>query len=158
MLAYAFDRLRAGIIIAVTVTLLLSSSCRRPDSQAHNNQIPSRASNAEQAAQAQSAQTEDGQWLMATKDYANTRFSALNQINAQNVNQLKLAWTFSTGGTRGEEAAPLVVGDTMYIVTPFPNYLYALDLTKPGAPMKWKYDPKPAASAQGVACCDVVNR
>jgi PQQ-dependent dehydrogenase (methanol/ethanol family) len=95
---------------------------------------------------------------MATKDYANTRFSALNQINAQNVNQLKLAWTFSTGGTRGEEAAPLVIGDTMYIVTPFPNYLYALDLTKPGAPMKWKYDPKPAASAQGVACCDVVNR
>jgi lanthanide-dependent methanol dehydrogenase len=158
VLAYAFDRLRAGIIIAVTVTLLLSSSCRRPDSQAQNNQIPSRASNAEQAAQAQSAQTEDGQWLMATKDYANTRFSALNQINAQNVNQLKLAWTFSTGGTRGEEAAPLVVGDTMYIVTPFPNYLYALDLTKPGAPMKWKYDPKPAASAQGVACCDVVNR
>jgi lanthanide-dependent methanol dehydrogenase len=95
---------------------------------------------------------------MATKDYANTRFSALNQFNAQNVNQLKLAWTFSTGGTRGEEAAPLVVGDTMYIVTPFPNYLYALDLTKPGAPMKWKYDPKPAASAQGVTCCDVVNR
>jgi len=38
-------------------------------------------------------------------------------------------------------------GDTMYIVTPFPNYLYALDLTKPGAPMKSKYDPKPSASA-----------
>jgi glucose dehydrogenase len=46
----------------------------------------------------------------------------------------------------------------MYVVTPFPNYLYALDLTKPGAPMKWKYDPKPSASAQGVTCCDAVNR
>jgi PQQ-dependent dehydrogenase (methanol/ethanol family) len=46
----------------------------------------------------------------------------------------------------------------MYIVTPYPNYLYALDLTQPGAPLKWKYEPKPAAAAQGVACCDHVNR
>jgi PQQ-dependent dehydrogenase (methanol/ethanol family) len=108
--------------------------------------------------QAAQTQTDDGQWLMATKDYANQRFSGLNQITAQNVNQLKLAWTFSTGLLRGEEAAPLVVGDTMYVVTPFPNYLYALDLTKPGAALKWKYDPEPDASSQGVACCDVVNR
>src|SRR6185295_15322678 len=41
--------------------------------------------------------------------------------------------------------------------TPFPNLLYALDLTKPGA-TKWTYNPHPAASSQGVACCDVVNR
>ena len=46
----------------------------------------------------------------------------------------------------------------MYIVTPYPNYLYALDLTKPGAPAKWTFKPKPAAASQGVACCDVVNR
>ena len=46
----------------------------------------------------------------------------------------------------------------MYVVTPYPNILYALDLTKPGAPLKWKYEPKPSAAAQGVACCDVVNR
>jgi glucose dehydrogenase len=59
---------------------------------------------------------------------------------------------------RGQEAAPLVVGSTMYVVTPYPNILYALDLTKPGAPAKWKYEPKPLAAAQGVACCDVVNR
>jgi lanthanide-dependent methanol dehydrogenase len=102
--------------------------------------------------------SDDGQWVLATKNYANTRFSSLNQINLGNVNQLKLAWTFSTGLVRGHEAAPLVVNNTMYVVTPFPNYLYALDLAKPGAPTKWKYDPKPAASAQGVACCDVVNR
>ena len=72
--------------------------------------------------------------------------------------RLQLAWTFSTGVNRGHEAAPLVVGSTMYVVTPFPNTLYALDLTKPGAPLKWKYEPHPAAAAQGVACCDVVNR
>ncbi|RUX42208.1 PQQ-dependent dehydrogenase, methanol/ethanol family, partial [Mesorhizobium sp. M7A.F.Ca.US.014.04.1.1] len=46
----------------------------------------------------------------------------------------------------------------MYIVTPFPNIVYALDLSRPGAPMKWKYEPNPEPAAQGVACCDVVNR
>jgi PQQ-dependent dehydrogenase (methanol/ethanol family) len=46
----------------------------------------------------------------------------------------------------------------MYVITPFPNHVYALDLSKAGAPLKWKYDPKPLPAAQGVACCDVVNR
>ena len=71
-------------------------------------------------------------WPMAAKDYANTRYSELDQINTENVKDLKLAWTFDTGVHRGQEAAPIVVGDTMYVVTPFPNILYALDLTKPG--------------------------
>ncbi|HSU25190.1 MAG TPA: PQQ-binding-like beta-propeller repeat protein, partial [Pyrinomonadaceae bacterium] len=100
---------------------------------------------------------EDGQWTMAAKNYANTRFSGLDQINASNIGNLKVAWTFSTGTDRGQEAAPIAVGDTMYVVTPFPNILYALDLNNFGA-MKWKYEPKPDASSQGVACCDTVNR
>ena len=95
---------------------------------------------------------------MAGKDYANTRYSDLGQITAGNVKNLRLAFTFSTGVVRGHEAAPVVVGGTMYIVTPYPNVLYALDLTKPGAPTKWKFEPKPLAAAQGIACCDVVNR
>jgi PQQ-dependent dehydrogenase (methanol/ethanol family) len=104
------------------------------------------------------ASQEDGQWPMPAKDYANTRYSGLADITTENVKQLRPAWTFSTGVNRGQEAAPLVVNDTMYLVTPYPNILYALDLTQPGAPPKWKYEPKPAASAQGVACCDFVNR
>jgi lanthanide-dependent methanol dehydrogenase len=100
----------------------------------------------------------DGDWPMAAHDYASTRFSPLEQVTAANAHELKLAFTFSTGLERGHEAAPLVIGDTMYVVAPYPNYLFALDLTKPGAVVKWKFDPKPSASAQGVACCDVVNR
>jgi PQQ-dependent dehydrogenase (methanol/ethanol family) len=95
---------------------------------------------------------------MAPKDYANLRYSELDQITPENIKNLHVAFTFSTGVTQGHEAAPLVVDNTMYIVTPYPNYLYALDLTQPGAPLKWKYAPKPAAAAQGVACCDQVNR
>jgi len=105
-----------------------------------------------------STAADDGQWTMPARDYAATRFSAQDQINAGNVASLKLAWTFSTGLVKGHEAAPLVVGDTMYVVTPYPNVLYALDLAHPGGPLKWVYKPKPAAAAQGVACCDVVNR
>jgi PQQ-dependent dehydrogenase (methanol/ethanol family) len=101
---------------------------------------------------------EAGQWIRPSKDYANTRFSSLDQINAGNVGRVAVAWTFSVGVLRGQESAPLVVGNTMYVVTPYPNVLYALDLTKPGGALKWTYEPKPAAASQGVACCDVVNR
>lgn len=103
-------------------------------------------------------QADDGQWIMPAKNYASTRFSTLTQITTSNVANLKLAWSFSTGLTRGHEAAPLIVDGTMYIVTPWPNLLYALDLTKPGAPLKWTYAPNPSQSSKGVACCDHVNR
>jgi PQQ-dependent dehydrogenase (methanol/ethanol family) len=98
------------------------------------------------------------QWPMPAGDFANTRFSTLSDINAGNVATLKLSFSFSTGMLRGHEAAPVVTTDTMYLVTPFPNVLYALALDKPGAPLRWKYEPRPSPSAQGVACCDVVNR
>jgi PQQ-dependent dehydrogenase (methanol/ethanol family) len=101
---------------------------------------------------------DDGEWRMPAKDYASRRFSGLKEITAENVGSLTLAWSFSTGVDRGQEAAPLVVGNTMYVVTPYPNILFALDLTRPGAPLKWQYRPKPASAAMGVACCDVVNR
>jgi lanthanide-dependent methanol dehydrogenase len=104
------------------------------------------------------AERDHGQWAMAPGDYGNTRFSQLNEITTSNVGAMKVAWTFSTGVLAGHEAAPLVVGSMMYIVTPFPNIVYALDLTQAGAPVRWKYDPAPLGAAKGVACCDVVNR
>ncbi|MBV8088568.1 MAG: methanol/ethanol family PQQ-dependent dehydrogenase [Alphaproteobacteria bacterium] len=100
------------------------------------------------------------QWVMAAKDYANTRFSSLDQINAGNVGHLQAAWSFSIGADRGQEAAPLVVDGTMYVVGPYflphPNQVFALDPTN--GDLKWSYYPKPDPAAEGVACCDVVNR
>ncbi len=104
------------------------------------------------------AATPAGEWPASARDPQNTRFSPLEQVTRQNVATLKLAFTFATGVDRGQEAAPLVVGETMYLVTPFPNYVYALDLTRLPASVKWKFDPKPDTSSQGVACCDLVNR
>jgi alcohol dehydrogenase (cytochrome c) len=101
---------------------------------------------------------EDGQWTMPTKNFAGTRYSDLSEINTENVKNLQVAFTFSVGVNRGQEAAPLVVGSTLYVLSPYPNILYALDLSQPGAPLKWQYNPKPEAASQGVACCDTVNR
>ncbi len=100
----------------------------------------------------------DGQWPLAAGNHANTRYSTLEQITSANAGNLKLAWRYATGATRGHEAAPIVVAGMMYIVTPYPNVVHALDLAKPGAPPKWTFEPNPHPSAQGVACCDVVNR
>jgi PQQ-dependent dehydrogenase (methanol/ethanol family) len=110
------------------------------------------------AAPRAAADGEDGQWPMVAKDYQNRRYSGLGEITTANVAGLKVAWTFSTGIGRGHEAAPLVAGDTMYVVTPFPNEAYAFDLHNPGGPPTWTSTPPPSAAAQGVACCDVVNR
>jgi PQQ-dependent dehydrogenase (methanol/ethanol family) len=100
----------------------------------------------------------DGQWTMPAGDYGNTRYSPLNQINTTNVQNLHVMTTFSDGIPHGHEGGPLVVGNTLYMVTPYPNNLIALDLTKPGFPQKWIFQPNPDIRSVGIACCDVVNR
>ena len=107
---------------------------------------------------ASAAPPDDFQWSMPSKNFAATRYSEMSEINVGNAKNLRAEFAFSLGVDRGEEAAPIVVDNTMFIVTAYPNYVYALDLTKPGAPLKWKYVPPLVPASQGVACCDVVNR
>jgi PQQ-dependent dehydrogenase (methanol/ethanol family) len=95
-------------------------------------------------------------WASQAGDYANHRWSDLNQINASNVGKLQVAWTLSTGVLRGHEGSPLVIGDTMYVHTPFPNNVYAVNLKD--QTYKWKYEPKQDVSVIPVMCCDTVNR
>ncbi|MBY0560404.1 methanol/ethanol family PQQ-dependent dehydrogenase [Hyphomicrobium sp.] len=96
-------------------------------------------------------------WAQQSGDYAGTRYSALDQINTENVGQLKVAWTFSTGVLRGHEGGPLVVGDTMYLHSAFPNIVFALNLADEQK-IIWKYTPKQDPSVIPVMCCDTVNR
>ena len=100
----------------------------------------------------------DGQWTMPGKDLAGTRYSGLAQITPANAAQLRAVWNFSTGVLGGHEGQPLVVNRTMYVVTPYPNVLYAFDLTREGYPLKWKYRPDPDPASLGIACCDAINR
>lgn len=96
-------------------------------------------------------------WCMQSHDYSGTRYSSLDQINTKNVGTLKVAWTFSTGVLRGHEGSPLVVGSTMWLHTPFPNIVYALNLDDENK-IIWKYEPKQDPSVIPVMCCDTVNR
>jgi PQQ-dependent dehydrogenase (methanol/ethanol family) len=100
----------------------------------------------------------NGDWETPAGDYAGTRFSPLAQINTGNVGNLKVVASTTTGIPHGHEGSPLVVNNTLYIVTPFPNNLIAIDLKNPKGPVKWVYKPNPDPRSQGVACCDVVNR
>ena len=100
-----------------------------------------------------------GEWTFPAGDYANTRFSDLADIDRGNVARLKLAFSFSTGVLRGHEAAPVVAGNTMYVITPFPNYLYALDLTETQRAGQVALRSQSESELAGViACCDYVNR
>jgi PQQ-dependent dehydrogenase (methanol/ethanol family) len=100
---------------------------------------------------------DDTQWVTPAKDYSSTRHSTLDQITPENVDQLEVAYTHSTGVLRGHEGQPLVIGDMMYFTTAFPNIVYAIDLNNPQE-IAWKFTPENNPSAIGVACCDVVNR
>jgi glucose dehydrogenase len=147
----------AVVVLALVAALILrpthDGTARWPQSLLFGSPRPALAKPATAA-----AAHPDGEWHIPAGDYASTRFSTLDQINTSNAGQLRPAFTFDTGYKRGHEAAPLVVGTTMYLVTPFPNVVYALDLTKPDKPLKWRFDPHPNPKSQGVACCDVVNR
>ncbi len=102
-------------------------------------------------------QADKNQWVMPAGNYANQRYSALDQINASNAGKLHPVWSFSTGVLRGHEGGPLVIGDVMYVHTPFPNNVFALDLNDNGK-ILWKHEPRQDPSVIAVMCCDTVNR
>ncbi|GAC1631065.1 MAG: methanol/ethanol family PQQ-dependent dehydrogenase [Nevskia sp.] len=102
------------------------------------------------------AEADSGNWAAQAGDDYNQRYSKLKQINDKNVKNLHVAWTFSTGVLRGHEGSPLVIGDTMYLHSPFPNKVWALDIAT--QKIKWKYEPKQDPAVIPQMCCDTVNR
>ncbi|OCK53801.1 PQQ-dependent dehydrogenase, methanol/ethanol family [Bradyrhizobium sp. LMTR 3] len=96
-------------------------------------------------------------WAVAGHDYANTRFSPLKQITTENASKLSLAYSFSLGSLRSNEASPIVIGNTLYVSTSWgPKYVYALDAAT-GA-RKWTWEPEIPDDVLQYACCDVNNR
>jgi len=103
------------------------------------------------------AQSDQAQWAVAGHDYGNTRFSPLNQINAENASKLQLVYSFSLASLRSNESSPIVIGNTLYVSTSWgPKYVYALDAAT-GA-RKWTYEPDIPDDVLQYACCDVNNR
>jgi lanthanide-dependent methanol dehydrogenase len=95
-------------------------------------------------------------WATQAGDMYNQRYSKLNQINTGNVGKMQVAWTFSTGVLRGHEGSPLVVDGRMYLHSPFPNKVFAVDLDT--QKILWKFEPKQDPAVIPQMCCDTVNR
>lgn len=94
-------------------------------------------------------------WLTHGRDYSETRFSPLAQIDQRNVQTLGLAWSFDLQTRRGIESTPLVIDGTLYVSGAW-STVYALD-ARSGA-LKWQFDPQVPRALGWKACCDVVNR
>jgi PQQ-dependent dehydrogenase (methanol/ethanol family) len=97
--------------------------------------------------------------VMPTGNYAGWNYSPLDQITTDNVQDLEVAWTFQTGVTDSHEASPIVVNDTMYILTPKPNTVYAIDLAQQGF-VKWSWRPELPNLELSIdrACCGGQSR
>jgi PQQ-dependent dehydrogenase (methanol/ethanol family) len=103
------------------------------------------------------AQGADGQWTTPAGTPQGTRYSNLTEITPNNAHSLVEEFSFPTGATASHQGQPLVVGHVMYVVTPFPDKLIAIDLTHPATAL-WTFDPHARGYARGVACCDIDNR
>jgi PQQ-dependent dehydrogenase (methanol/ethanol family) len=104
-------------------------------------------------------ENDPAQWVMPNANYAGWNYSPLDQIHIGNVQNLAMAWTVQLGIQDSHEASPLVIGDTMYIITPKPNYVYALDLVREGV-IKWEFRPEipDLETAVRSACCGAQTR
>jgi PQQ-dependent dehydrogenase (methanol/ethanol family) len=107
------------------------------------------------AARILKADEEAGNWLTHGRTYSEQRFSPLQGISSDNVDELGLAWSYPLGIYRGIEATPLIIDGVMYTTGAW-SVVFALDAAT--GKLLWTYDPQ-VAKAKGVdACCDVVNR
>jgi quinohemoprotein ethanol dehydrogenase len=101
------------------------------------------------------ADTENESWLSYGRTYDEQRYSPLDQINRDSVDQLGLSWYADMTTSRGQEATPVVVDGALYISTAW-SLVHAFDV-RTGEHL-WTYDPQVAREKGRDACCDVVNR
>ncbi len=99
------------------------------------------------------ADQEPGNWLMYSNTYNSWRYSRLDQINTQNVKDLRVKWLFQGRHQEKFETTPLVVDGIMYLTRP-ENDVFALD-AETGRVM-WTYSHKNPEKTYN--CCGRVNR
>jgi quinohemoprotein ethanol dehydrogenase len=148
---------RPGITLALAVASLLATAAPvamaegAKGSTAHIAAVTKKVDGA--FMRANEAKTAD--WPSTGLDYAETRFSKLDQVNASNVKDMGLVWSYNLESTRGVEATPLVVDGIMYVTASW-SIVHAVDV-RTGKRI-WTYDPKIKREFGYKGCCDVVNR
>ncbi|MGH9716661.1 MAG: PQQ-dependent dehydrogenase, methanol/ethanol family [Candidatus Acidiferrales bacterium] len=147
----------AALLVAVAF-VAIGAWCRNPGNPRASR--PARQAAAQQSTAAFKfvSPLPNGNWTLPAGDLANTRYDPLSQINTQNVKNLKVIAILSDGIPHGHEGQPLVLNNTLYEVTPYPDELIAYNLKDISGPIDWKFNPHPNPISQGKACCDTVNR
>lgn len=102
-----------------------------------------------------SADSHQGDWLSYGRNYAEDRYSKLDQITTDNLGELGLAWSIELPSTRGVQATPVVVDGIMYFTGPW-SVVYAVDARK--GEIIWTHDPEVPRVKAGDLCCGIVNR
>lgn len=123
--------------------------------------LPAPASAAEEGAarvdseRLEAAATEAEQWMSTGRTYSEQRYSPLDELDAENVGELGLAWYGDLGTGRTQESTPLFVDGVLYVTTAWSNVL-AFD-ARTGERL-WSFDAQVEREWGSRACCDVVNR
>ena len=145
---------QAAIAIGLGLTLSCSAALAQSPAKGSPEHIKAVTSAVDGASiKANTATSND--WPTIGLDYAETRFSKLNQINADNVKKLGLVWSYPLESSRGVEATPVVVDGIMYQTASW-SVVHAID-ARTGKQL-WTFDPKVDREKGYKGCCDVVNR
>jgi quinohemoprotein ethanol dehydrogenase len=145
------EHLPISIVIILSIILLGCKDKPAPGSEAHIKKVTSSIDDDFLA----KADDNPDNWVTYGKNYAEDRFSPLNEISKDNVGKLGLAWSLNLGTTRGIEATPLVMDGIMFVSGPW-SKVFAIDARN--GKLIWTYDPKVHGRWGEKACCDVVNR
>src|SRR3979411_1673194 len=147
-LAHAAITIGFGVVISCSNAFAQNAAKGSPD---HIKAVTSAVDSA--SIKANAATSKD--WPTIGLDYAETRFSKLNQITADNVKNLGLVWSYSLESSRGVEATPVVVDGIMYQTASW-SVVHAID-ARTGKKI-WSFDPGVDREKGYKGCCDVVNR
>ncbi len=138
------QRTRAGLVLATlavsAVFVAWAQQAARVDDKALRNAVKS-----------------GDEWLTYGRDYAETHFSPLKQIDAANVKRLGLAWSWETASPAGAriESTPLISNGVLYATLGW-NVMVAVDART--GKQKWRWDPDIARKHISEICCGPVNR
>jgi quinohemoprotein ethanol dehydrogenase len=145
----------AGIILTLGALGLLGYSALAQSQGSPAGAVATPAPARVDSARLVGADKEPGNWMTYGRTYNEQRFSPLKKINADNANDLGLAWYYDLDTDRGQEATPIVVDGVMYITTAW-SMVKAFD-AKTGK-LLWDFDPKVGREILIHVCCDAVNR
>jgi quinohemoprotein ethanol dehydrogenase len=142
------------LCIAIIISFLFST-CKQPDKHGSEKHIADVTGGVDNSRLINADKT-PGDWLSYGRNYAEDRYSTLEQINKENISKLGLAWSYSIGTIRnGIETTPIVVDGIMYLTGPW-SKVYAVNAAT--GQMIWTYDPQVPGRFGQKPCCDVVNR